>query len=102
MTLGSPDEQSTDRITESVVEDAALSWLEVLGYGVLHGPEIATGEPAGHLPQTHALRRLYPLERNRATSPGCWWTASQWCPAARTPPLPGRKLGDRHEKDQLT
>ena len=31
--------------TESIVEDAALAWLEALGYGVLHGPEIAAGEP---------------------------------------------------------
>ena len=32
--------------TESVVEDAALGWLESLGYTVLHGPEIAFGEPS--------------------------------------------------------
>ena len=32
--------------TESVVEDAALAWLEALGYAVLHGPDIAIGEPA--------------------------------------------------------
>jgi len=32
--------------TESVVEDATLAWLEGLGYAVLHGPEIAAGEPA--------------------------------------------------------
>jgi type I restriction enzyme R subunit len=31
--------------TESVVEDAALAWLEALGYAVLHGPEIAAAEP---------------------------------------------------------
>src|SRR5882724_245881 len=31
--------------TESVVEEAALEWLEGLGYTVLHGPEIAEGEP---------------------------------------------------------
>ena len=31
---------------ESVVEEAALAWLEGLGYAVLHGPEIAAGEPA--------------------------------------------------------
>jgi type I restriction enzyme R subunit len=31
--------------TESVVEDAALAWLEALGYAVLHGPNIAAGEP---------------------------------------------------------
>jgi type I restriction enzyme R subunit len=30
--------------TESVVEDAALAWLESLGYVVKHGPEIAPGE----------------------------------------------------------
>jgi type I restriction enzyme, R subunit len=30
---------------ESVVEDAALAWLEALGYSVLHGPDIAAGEP---------------------------------------------------------
>ena len=29
---------------ESVVEDAALAWLEALGYAVLHGPDIAAGE----------------------------------------------------------
>lgn len=30
--------------TESVVEDAALAWLESLGYVIKHGPEIAPGE----------------------------------------------------------
>ena len=30
---------------ESVVEDAALTWLNALGYTILHGPEIAAGEP---------------------------------------------------------
>jgi len=31
--------------TESVVEEAALAWLEGLGYTILHGPDIAHGEP---------------------------------------------------------
>src|SRR5688500_10065552 len=31
--------------TESVVEDAALAWLQGLGYAVLHGPDVAAGEP---------------------------------------------------------
>jgi len=35
----------TASFTESVVEDAALAWLEGLGYAVLHGPEIAAGMP---------------------------------------------------------
>ncbi len=30
--------------SESVVEQAALAWLEALGYAVLHGPDIAAGE----------------------------------------------------------
>jgi type I restriction enzyme R subunit len=30
---------------ESVVEEAALAWLEALGWAVRHGPAIATGEP---------------------------------------------------------
>ncbi len=33
-------------IRESEVEDAALAWLEALGYAMLHGPAIAVGEPA--------------------------------------------------------
>ena len=32
--------------TESVVEEAALAWLEGLGWKVLHGPDIAPGEIA--------------------------------------------------------
>ena len=30
--------------TESVVEEAALEWLQELGYDVAHGPDIAPGE----------------------------------------------------------
>ena len=33
------------RFTESIVEEAALGWLGSLGYAVLHGPDIAAGEP---------------------------------------------------------
>src|SRR5256885_8687191 len=36
----------TTLFRSSVVEDAALTWLAALGYAVLHGPEIAAGEPA--------------------------------------------------------
>ena len=35
---------ASGNFTESVVEDAALAWLEALGYAVLHGPDIAAGE----------------------------------------------------------
>ena len=33
--------------TESVVEEAALEWLQGLGYSMLHGPDIAAAQPAG-------------------------------------------------------
>jgi type I restriction enzyme R subunit len=33
------------RFDESAVEEAALAWLEALGYSVLQGPDIAAGEP---------------------------------------------------------
>ncbi len=33
------------RFTESDVEEAALAWLEGVGWAVRHGPEIAPGEP---------------------------------------------------------
>ena len=36
---------TTPAFTESIVEDAALAWLEGLGYTVLNGPEIAAGMP---------------------------------------------------------
>jgi type I restriction enzyme R subunit len=32
-------------VTESAVEDAALEWFRGLGYAILHGPDIAPGEP---------------------------------------------------------
>ena len=31
--------------TESIVEDAALAWLEGLGYAVAHGPDLAPKPP---------------------------------------------------------
>jgi type I restriction enzyme R subunit len=34
-----------NQFTESTVEDAALAWLRGQGYSLLHGPEIAQGEP---------------------------------------------------------
>ena len=35
------------QFAESVVEDAALAWLETLGWSIRHGPDIAPGELAG-------------------------------------------------------
>ncbi len=33
-------------LTESIVEDAALTWFGEMGYAVGHGPQMAPGEPA--------------------------------------------------------
>ena len=33
-------------LNESIVEDAALTWFEELGYAVGYGPQLAPGEPA--------------------------------------------------------
>src|SRR5208282_592036 len=33
------------KFTESVVEEAALGWLAELDYAVLHGPDVAAGQP---------------------------------------------------------
>jgi len=44
--------------TESVVEDAALAWLEAIGWPVAHGPDIAPDMPAAerHLRRSGAER----------------------------------------------
>ncbi|MCZ7662711.1 MAG: type I restriction endonuclease subunit R [Thermoleophilia bacterium] len=49
------------RVTESVVEEAALAWLEGAGYSSLHGFEIAPGERAAerdHYGEVALTRRL--------------------------------------------
>ncbi len=37
---------NTSSFSESVIEQAALAWLESMGYLILSGLEIAPGEPA--------------------------------------------------------
>jgi type I restriction enzyme R subunit len=56
-----------DSFTESVVEQAALAWLEALGYGIAHGPQIVDSERGGDYGQVvledrlrQALLRLNP------------------------------------------
>ena len=49
-------------LTESIVEDAALTWFGELGYAVGHGPHLAPGEHAeGTLSPTlsHRERESY-------------------------------------------
>ena len=46
-------------IGESVIDDAALAWLESLGYIVLHGPDIAVGEPAAERSDPNDCRVMF-------------------------------------------
>ncbi len=47
--------------TESVVEDATLAWLESLGYAVLSGPDIASGETAAERDNYHEVVLVHRL-----------------------------------------
>ena len=46
-----------NKFAKSVVEEATLEWLEGLDYTVLHGPEIAAGEPAAECEDSVCLKR---------------------------------------------
>jgi hypothetical protein len=46
------------RFTESLVEDAALVWLEILGFAVKNGPEIASGEARQRVLVKHATAQM--------------------------------------------
>ena len=50
--------------TESIVEDAALAWLESLGYAVLHGPDTAAGESSAE--RSDPNYRDVVVDRNRS------------------------------------
>lgn len=41
-------------LTESIVEDIALTWYGELGYVVGHGPQMASGEPAAERDLSYA------------------------------------------------
>lgn len=56
---------SSSGFSEAVIEQAALAWLESMGYAILHGSEIAPGEPAaerddyGQVVLEERLRRAF-------------------------------------------
>ena len=50
------------RFTESIVEDAALEWLEGMGYSVAHGPDIAHD---GESPERASYDQVVLVERLR-------------------------------------
>ena len=53
-------EGAMSHLSESDIEQAALAWLEAMGYTILSGPEIAPGEPAAEpacAGEPHADRR---------------------------------------------
>ncbi len=70
-----------DSFTESTVEQAALAWLESVGWSVRHGPEIAPGELAaersdyGQVVLEQRLRDAL-ARLNRGCPPRRWTTPS--------------------------
>ena len=48
------------KFTEDHVEQACLDWLEALGYGILHGPDIS---PDGDVPERVAYDVTILIER---------------------------------------
>jgi type I restriction enzyme R subunit len=71
--------------SESVVEDAALAWLEALGYAVLHGPHIATAEPGAERSDPNYRDVLLELRLRQAL-------------ARLNPDLPPEALEDAYRK----
>jgi hypothetical protein len=67
--------------TESVVEEAALAWLEGLGYAVLHGPDIAAGEPfgCGSIPTFRPTRWTTPTASSHARTHRRSWSVTEPC-----------------------
>ncbi len=63
----------TSRFTESIVEQAALAWLESLGWRVTHGLEIAPGEPGAERPEDGLV-----VQVSVKGSPECFRAASCW------------------------
>ncbi len=43
-------------LTESIVEDAALTWFGELGYAVGHGPQMAPGEAPAEMDKSSRSR----------------------------------------------
>ena len=53
-------------LNESIVEDAALTWFEELGYSIGHGPQMAPGEPAA---ERDLFGDVVLVGRKRSTNP---------------------------------
>ncbi len=64
--------------TESVGEQAALAWLESLGYTILSGPEIAPGEPQAEREDYEVVLERRPRQALQRLNPqalaDAWWT----------------------------
>ena len=59
-----------NRFLENVVEEAALAWLESVGWQVAHGPDIAPGEPGRRAPRLRPGRAgAAAARRARAAQP---------------------------------
>jgi hypothetical protein len=84
-------------VTESVIEEAALAWLESIGWSVRNGAEITPGEPRADYARWcwrgYAMRDT---GRRRPWRIGMVWDRSgahrqQAAPRGARPPLPRRQ-----------
>ncbi len=51
-------------LTECVVEQAAVAWLESLGYAIKHGPKVV-GRAWGSKERIGRIRQIGRIERNK-------------------------------------
>jgi hypothetical protein len=66
---------SQSQFTESVVEDAALAWLESLGFAVKHGPEIA---PGNFSPMTATRAKNATVQLGKLGLGNCFREGNNW------------------------
>ena len=57
---------TTTAFNEATVEDAALAWLEGIGYDTINGAILAPGEPAAERDETGRIRCRIPSSTSPA------------------------------------
>jgi hypothetical protein len=63
---------NSQSFTESIVEQAALAWLESLGWQIAHGPEIAPISQAQGGPiMAKSFSTLVCVKRSQGSIPAC-------------------------------
>ena len=88
--------------SESVVEDAALAWLEAIGWRIAHGPDIAPDMPAfqqlqtckAEVPALFAANAVLVVLDGVEARAGTLTASREWFKSLRT--ISGEALADGH------